>query len=201
MEDKCALQSTQFNQRKAEHQTAQVKMTEQKNAYLSCLPDKERGAFALAEAKTDIERVTAEARTIDTMSQFILKQLARETGNNASIGILSDLAKDTSAKLESEIEELKSSIRLERRRFLDAGPSNSTAVGGLYFTQEPDNRMIIIFLSCFCSFLLIAGLIVLYGFIPVYFITNASFGQRLISVVSFWVAALVLMYIGFFTFT
>jgi hypothetical protein len=148
-----------------------------------------------------MDRMAAEARTIDTMSQFILKQLGRETGTNKSIGVLSDLAKETSVKLETEIDELKSSIRLERRRFLDAGPSVSPAVGGLYFTQEPDNRIIIIFLACFGSFLLVSGLLLLYGYIPVDLYGNTTFEQRLTVVVSGWLAALLLTYVGFFTFT
>jgi hypothetical protein len=200
-DDKCVPFSVNLNQSTSELQTATEKVRESKRAYMTCLPEKERGAIALKDATPDVDRMKADARTIDTMSQFILKQLGRETGTMASIGVLSDLAKETSTKLESEIDQLKSSIRLERRRFLDASPSASTAVGGLYFTREPDNRLIIIFLSCFGTFLLLGGLIVLYGFIPVYFITNASFMQRLIMVVSTWVVALFLMYIGFFTFT
>lgn len=201
MGDTCATQSANFNNAKAGLQTATEKIRESKAAYLTCLPNTERGALITAEAKPDIDRMTAEAATLDTMSLFMLKQLGRETGTNASIGVLSELATETSAKLEAEIDELKSSIRLERRRFLDASPSASPAVGGLYFTQEPDNRAIIIFLACFCSFLLLVGLIVLYGFVPGYIVENSTFGQRLSVVVSGWVAALVLTYVGFFTFT
>lgn len=200
-DDKCGAFSVNLNQSTVDLQTATEKVRESKRAYMTCLPEKERGAIALKDAASDVNRMTADARTIDTMSQFILKQLGRETGTMASIGVLKDLATDTSAKLESEIDDLKSSIRLERRRFLDASPSASTAVAGLHFTQEPDNRLIIIFLSCFGSFLLLGGLIVLYGFVPVYFITNASFTQRLITVLSTWLFALFAMYIGFFTFT
>jgi len=200
----CKVNSVTFNQTKSDLQTAQEKVRESKGAYMSCLLDKDRGAYsaiALTEAKPDMDRMAAEARTIDTMSQFILKQLGRETGTNNSIGVLSALAKETSAKLETEIDELKSSIRLERRRFLDASPSVSPAVGGLYFTQEPDNRAIIIFLACFGSFLLVSGLLLLYGYIPVDLYGNTTFEQRLTVVVSGWIAALLLTYVGFFTFT
>jgi hypothetical protein len=200
----CKVNSVTFNQTKSDLQTAQEKVRESKNAYMSCLLDKDRGAYsaiAMTEAKPDMDRMAAEARTIDTMSQFILKQLGRESGTNNSIGVLSNLAKETSAKLETEIDELKSSIRLERRRFLDASPSVSPAVGGLYFTQEPDNRTIIIFRACFGSFLLVTGLLILYGAVPVDLYGNTTFGQRLTVVVSGWIAALLLTYVGFFTFT
>ena len=200
----CKVNSVTFNQTKSDLQTAQEKVRESKGAYMSCLLDKDRGAYsaiAMTEAKPDMDRMAAEARTIDTMSQFILKQLGRETGTNKSIGVLSDLAKETSAKLEAEIDELKSSIRLERRRFLDASPSVSPAIGGLYFTQEPDNRIIIIFLACFGSFLLVTGLLILYGAVPVDLYGNTTFGQRLTVVVSGWIAVLLLTYVGFFTFT
>lgn len=200
----CSVNSVTFNQTKSDLQTAQEKVRESKGAYMSCLLDKDKKAYsaiALTEAKPDMDRMTAEARTIDTMSQFILKQLGRETGTNKSISVLSDLAKETSVKLEAEIDELKSSIRLERRRFLDASPSASTAVGGLYFTQEPDNRAIIIFIACFESFLLVTGLLILYGLVPVDLYGNTTFAQRLTVVVSGWIVSLVLMYVGFFTFT
>jgi len=200
----CSVNSVTFNQTKSDLQTAQEKVRESKGAYMSCLLDKDKKAYSaidLTEAKPDMDRMAAEARTIDTMSQFILKQLGRETGTNKSLGVLSDLAKETSAKLESEIDELKSSIRLERRRFLDASPSVSPAVGGLYFTQEPDNHLIIIFIACFGSFLLIAGLLVIYGYIPVDPNGTTTFTQRLIVVGAFWLAAAYYTYIGFFTFT
>jgi len=200
----CKVNSVTFNQTKSDLQTAQEKVRESKGAYMSCLLDKDKKAYsaiAMTEAKPDMDRMTAEARTIDTMSQFMLKQLGRETGTNKSLGVLADLAKETSVKLESEIDDLKSSIRLERRRFLDASPSVSPAVGGLYFTQEPDNRAIIIFIACFGSFLLIAGLLVIYGYIPVDQFGNSTFTQRLIVVGAFWLAAVYYTYIGFFTFT
>jgi hypothetical protein len=200
----CKVNSVTFNQTKSDLQTAQEKVRESKGAYMSCLLDKDKKAYsaiAMVEAKPDMDRMTAEARTIDTMSQFMLKQLGRETGTNKSLGVLADLAKETSAKLESEIDDLKSSIRLERRRFLDASPSVSPAVGGLYFTQEPDNRAIIIFIACFGSFLLIAGLLVIYGYIPVDQFGNSTFTQRMIVVGAFWLAAVYYTYIGFFTFT
>jgi len=183
------------------NQTAQNKLRTVKSAYLSCLNAADRGDIITKDAAPEIERLTKEANTIDTMSSFILKQLRRESGANSSLSVLSDLAKETSDNLEKEIDELKSNIRTERRRFLDADPSASTAVAGLYFTQQPDNRMIIIFLSCFGSFLLIAGLLVMYGYIPLDIVANADFDQRLLVVVIFWVATLFLTYVGFFTFT
>ena len=194
--DECTSQKANYENAKNTIQTA-------KAAYYSCpaLTSEKRGKMMLDDAKSDMERIQAEANTVDTMSKFVLKQLARESGANESLGVLSDLATDTAGKLEKEIEEVKSSIRTERRRFLDADPSATTAVAGLWFTQQPDNQMLIIFLSCFGSFLLIAGLLVIYGYVPLDLVANAEFSQRFMVVGIFWLAALVITYVGFFTFT
>ena len=201
MTDACNVYTIALNSATTDETTAKEKKRAAKSSLLSCVPPNKRAEIVTADASPDITRLTNESLTVDTMSQFILKQLGRETGSNSSFEVLSDLATETSETLEKEIEELKSNIRTERRRFLDADPSAPTAVAGLYFTQEPDNNMIIIFLSCFGSFLLVAGLIVLYGYVPLDMVKNADFNMRLTIVGSSWVAALLLMYVGFITFT
>lgn len=144
-------------------------------------------------------RLDTEIEVLDKISTFLLKQLKRET--DSSNKHLEQVVTETSAKLESEIDTLKSQIRLERRRFLDANPSESTAVAGLYYTEEGDNRAIIIFLVCFGLFLLIGSMLFLYGLIPLAYDANTTFSQRLIVVAATWVVSLVAMYIGFFTLT
>lgn len=197
----CDAQMASFNNAKNVANAAKNTIDTTKATYYTCLDAGERGEKMMAEVGPDMARIQAEAETVDTMSKFILKQLARESGASNSLNVLSDLAVDTAATLEKEIEEMKSSIRKERRRFLDADPSATTAVAGLWFTQQPDNQMIIIFLSCFGSFLLIAGLLVIYGYIPFYLVENAEFSQRLMVVGIFWLATLFITYVGFFTFT
>ena len=199
----CDPQMSNYNQADADLATAKEKLRQAKSAYYSCpkLEASKKGAMVMADAKPEIDRIQKEAETVETMSQFILKQLGRETGANASLGILTDLASETADKLKAEIEEVKSTIRTERRRFLDSDPSVTTAVGGLWFTQQPDNQMIIIFLSCFGSFLLIAGLLVIYGYLPLDLVANADFNMRLVVVGVFWALSLFITYIGFFTFT
>lgn len=203
MTDDCVPQKAGLTQANTDLAAAKEKLRQAKSAYYSCpkLDASKKGTMMMADAKPEIERIQREAATVDTMSQFILKQLGRESGANASLDILTDLASETADKLKAEIEETKSSIRTERRRFLDSDPSATTAVGGLWFTQQPDNQMLIIFLSCFGSFLLIAGLLVIYGYLPLDLVANADFNMRLIVVGVFWLAALVITYIGFFTFT
>jgi len=192
-----------YNQANADLATAKEKLRQAKSTYYSCpkLDSSKKGSLMMADAGPEMERIQKEAATVDTMSQFILKQLGRESGANASLSILTDLASETTDKMKAEIEEVKSSIRTERRRFLDSDPSVTTAVGGLWFTQQPDNQMLIIFLSCFGSFLLIAGLLVIYGYLPLDLVASADFNMRLVVVGIFWVLSLFITYIGFFTFT
>jgi len=199
--DVCTAQKASYNNAVNGVKTAKNTIDTAKATYYACLAPGKRGEMMKAEVGSDMDRIQTEATTVDTMSKFILKQLARESGANASLNVLSDLATDTAGNLEKEIEEVKSSIRKERRRFLDADPSATTAVAGLWFTQQPDNQMIIIFLSCFGSFLLIAGLLVIYGYVPLDLVANAEFSQRLMVVGIFWLATLVITYVGFFTFT
>ena len=199
--DVCIAQKASFNNAKNGVKTATNTINTAKAAYYACLDPKKRGEMMKADVGSDMDRIQTEANTVDTMSKFILKQLARESGATNSLNVLSDLAIDTAGKLEKEIEEVKTSIRTERRRFLDADPSATTAVAGLWFTQQPDNQMIIVFISCFGAFLLVAGLLVIYGYIPIDLVANADFSQRLMVVGIFWLATLVITYVGFFTFT
>ena len=200
-QDKCVPQMANYNKFITEGNTIKEKIRDATSTYYACLDPTKRGEKMLAAAGPDMERIQLEADTVDTMSQFILKQLKRESGSNASLSILTDLASETADKMRAEIEEVKTSIRTERRRFLDADPSATTAIGGLWFTQQPDNQMIIIFLSCFGSFLLIAGLLVIYGYVPMNLVANADFNMRLMVVGIFWFLTLFITYIGFFTFT
>ena len=206
MADTCtpdALRSLEvgLEQATSDERNAKQKRDTANNAYLTCLPSNSRGAILAANAAPEIARIEREAQTIDTTSQFILQQLRREIGANTSMNVLTDLAEETSARLESEIEELKTNIRTERRRFMDADPSAPTSVAGLYFTQQPDNQMIIIFLICFGIFLLVSGLAVMYGFVTVGSLDNASMSMRYSVVMTYWVSAIVVTAIGFFTFT
>jgi len=201
MSDNCAAYKAGYNNANSTLNAAKNTINNTKAAYYACLDPSTRGSLIRAEVSSEMDRIQKEAGTVDMMSQFILKQLARESGASSSLRVLSDLAKETAGNLEKEIEEVKSSIRKERRRFLDADPSATTAIGGIWFTQQPDNRMIIVFLSCFGSFLLVAGLLVIYGYIPLDLVANAGFAQRLTVVGSFWLATLVITYVGFLTFT
>jgi hypothetical protein len=201
MTDTCKPLEISLNQANANERNAKQALDTANNAYLTCLPPNNRGGRLAAAAAPEIARLEREAQTIDTTSQFILQQLRRETGANTSMKVLTDLAQETSARLETEIEELKTNIRTERRRFMDSDPSAPTSVAGLYFTQQPDNQMIIIFLICFGIFLLVSGLAVMYGFVTVGYLDNASMSMRYSVVMTYWISAIVVTAIGFFTFT
>jgi hypothetical protein len=201
MTDTCKSLEIKLNQANSDAKNAKQTLDTANSSYLTCLPATNRGAALTAAAAPEIARLEREAQTIDTTSLFILQQLQRETGANTSMNVLTNLAEETSARLESEIEELKTNIRTERRRFMDSDPSASTSIAGLYFTQQPDNQMIIIFLLCFGIFLLVSGLAIMYGFVTVGYLNNASMSMRYSVVMTYWVSAVVVTVIGFFTFT
>ena len=169
--------------------------------YVSCLAPKDRENAAVAAIQSDIDRVLNEVGPIDYMNGFILAQLKREASADKTLGTLTDIATQENNKLLVEIEETKTAIRTERRKFLDSEPSVTTAVGGMYFTGQPDNQVLIAFLSCFGAFLLFAGVLVILNHVPLLYFQAMSQNDRLKFVVSTWVLVLVITYVGFYTFT
>jgi hypothetical protein len=168
-------------------------------AYLGALPVDQQASLRLAEAQAALDERGREAAQLTAMTQFLLTLQAREGS-----ATLNDLAATTDARIAeaaAEIDDLKSQIRRERRLFMDAGPSVSPAVGGLYFTRTPDNQVLIAFLSCFGAALLFVGLLVILGHIPLPYFEAMTFGERLKTVAIFWVAAVVIMWASFFVFT
>jgi hypothetical protein len=134
------------------------------------------------------------------MGDFILSQLKREIHTGNTLATLSTFATEEEAKIQKEIERLRSEIRTERRRFLDASPSATTAVGGFYYTGQPDNRVLIAFISCFGAFLLFAGLIVIMNKCPGYLFPMSG-EERLKIVGVAWLSAIVVTYAGFLILT
>jgi hypothetical protein len=139
---------------------------------------------------------------ITFMERFILKQLKREISGGETVTTLLESARREADSLRTGIDDLNVTIRKERRLFLDANPSVSPAVGGLYFTQEPDNQVLIAFVSCFGAFLLFTGVLVLMNHLPIPYIQDRlTTTNRIQLVIGSWILACILAYVGLYIFT
>lgn len=187
--------------KRVQHNSAQAAADQAKADYLSCLGPQQAGVAALGEAQPAINTISKEAETLRYVQNFVLKELARETSAEQTVASLRVAANDEEQHLREEIEEVKSEIRTERRRFLDASPSVTTAIAGVYYTAEPDNQVLIAFLSCFGAFLLFVGLMVIMDRVPWLSPLSQTSGERIKIVVAGWIATIVVTYIFFFTFT
>jgi hypothetical protein len=169
--------------------------------YLNCEGPAAVGENAMTEAQATIDGVVTKAVQLQEMNEMLLTQLQRELGAEQAIGSLTGVARGNVNDMQSEIDRLQSIIRTQRRRFLDADPSVTPAVAGMYFTKVPDNKVLIAFLVCYGAFLLFTSILILMNQVPLpYFMAMAS-GEKVKVVGLLWVVALVLGYVGFFMFT
>lgn len=192
----CDVQNAQKNSAKAALDVATT-------AYTQCLPLAERQNMAIETAKPALEKSLNEARQIEYMSSFLLKQLGRETDSDKTLGNIQQVAQESLDSMNKEVDELKANIRLERRIFLDSDPQKGTAIAGLYFTDAPDNQVLIAFLVTFGSFWLLLGGLILGGFIrgPGGYFEKLLVNERYSLVGGTWLGIAVLTYIGLYTFT
>jgi hypothetical protein len=148
------------------------------NDYLTCLGTEAVGAQAVADASGAATLYRGEAAQLTHMGDFILRQLQREKSGGA-LGEVADIAQAEIDRKQAEIDELKSEIRKERRRFLDAEPNTSPAVlGGLYFTQTPDNQVLLGFVAAFGAFLVFAAVAVALGRTPFAYLNATTESER-----------------------
>jgi hypothetical protein len=197
----CEAKKIQANSKQSLMTQATQDYNASKSDYMACLGPQEQGAEALEDAKSVMDKLAKEADTLTYIDNFILKQLGREVEAGSTLSTLADLATGESEKLREEIDQLKTDIRTERRRFLDASPSSSPAVAGLYFTSEPDNQVLLLFLTCFGAFLLFTSLLLMFNKIPIQAIQSLTDSERIILIAASWVLAIIMMYVGFFSFT
>jgi hypothetical protein len=167
----------------------------------TCMSAAEQGKTALTAVQAEFDSANKEAQQLAYMHQFLLGQLKQEADGQQTLGNLGQMVVAESANVQAQIDHLKGQIRTERRRFLDADPSAPTAVAGMYFTKEPDNQVLIAFLTCYGAFLLFMSLLVIQNVIPIMFFRNMSSADRIKFVVILWAVALVVGYIGFYMFT
>jgi hypothetical protein len=198
----CDLAQIKENSARSAMDLARKDFEEKRQARLTCQGPAAIGEAAMSDAQSDVDRLNAEGEQLRYMNEFLLRQLERDANSEGTYKALANIVGDETVKIEGEMDSVKSSIRTERRRFLDSDPSAPTAVAGLYFTKEPDNQALIAFIACYCAFLLFTGLVVLLRLVPqgTYF-SNLTQGESVKIVIAYWVVGLILAYAGFWLFT
>jgi hypothetical protein len=172
---------------------------EAKKRNFDCLPPSERTAELLNQAKPEMDRMEQEAASIQYMETFLHKQMSRELGTGTAQA--NTVVSDELERLRGEIDRLQTEIRTESRRFTDASPGPTAPIPGLPFTSQPDNQVLIAFLTTFGSFLLLAGLLVIMDLVPIDYVRKLTTSERYTIVGTGWVTSVVMMYVGFFSFT
>ena len=197
----CEVKRIQVNSSQQAMDLATQARDQARSDYLQCLGPAEVGQAALADAADEMERVRKESLELFQMNELVLQMLGREAQSTETVRDLYKYTGEEANNLQKEIDRLKASIRTEKRKFLDASPSTSPAVGGLYYTQTPDNKLLIAFLSCFGAFLVFVSIAVMANMIPVDYFLKLSSGERVKIVAAMWVLSLVAVYAGFYLFT
>ena len=201
--DQCEPKKIGINTAQSAMEQANAALATAKADYYSCVGPQEAGQAALADASGEMEEVQKQVDALQTIQNFVLRQMQREVNATETIEVLKETAAEEEARLQREIEEVKAEIRMEKRRFLDASPSTTTAVAGVYFTQQPDNQLLIAFLTCLVAFLLFVGILVILNKFPGLstLLRDTNTWERVKIVGGFWVICLLITYIYLFTFT
>lgn len=197
----CEVKRIQVNSAQQALDLATQGRDQARSDYLQCLGPADVGQAAVADAQGDIDRIRKESAELFHMNELVLQLLGRESQFSAAVGGLYKYTGDEATDLQKQIDDLKASIRTEKRKFLDSSPSVSPAVGGLYYTQTPDNKLLIAFLSCLGAFLLFASVALMMNMIPIYEVQKLSSDDRIKIVAAVWGIALVTTYAGFYLFT
>lgn len=203
----CEVKRIQVNSAQQALDLATQGRDQARSDYLACLGPQEQGSAAISDAQPIINRIKAESEELFKMNEVLLQMLGREAQAHATVADLASYTEEEATALRNQIEDLKSSIRTERRKFLDASPSVSPAVGGLYFTRTPDNQMLIAFLSCLGIFLAFVSALILLNLIPPtvgfgdFVFANMTGGERAKLVAALWIVALVVTWLAFYLFT
>jgi hypothetical protein len=192
----CDLGQTriQLNTTKAAYEVA-------KQEFEQCQPPEQRAASRMGVMKDALTKYETEAAQLYFMDEFLLGTLDKEAGNSDTIVNLGVIAERQMQAIQDEIDELKSEIRKERRRFLDSGPQKSPAVAGLYYTKVPDNQVLIGLLTCLGAFLLAISACILLGVVPIEYLKRQTSSERWITIGTLWITTIVITYIGLFIFT
>jgi hypothetical protein len=178
----------------------QISLNQATNDYQSCLDPAARAQARLDDESARLGRLLDEADALWRMDVTVLTVLERERlmGPNAK---MEGIVRDQATGVQDQIDEVKSQIRRERRLFLDASPSVSPAVGGVYFTRTPDNQVLILFIVGYCGFLAALSALILLGAVPIPYFEAFTMGDRIKTVGILWGAGLMLAFVGLFVFT
>jgi hypothetical protein len=197
------MDTASCNTQKIQMNSAKSALEQASSAYWSCLPPSEAGNVALDNAGPMLSSFTQQAEALETLQSFILKQLQREVDDAPTVSSLREAAQEEHERLQKEIDAVKAEIRVEKRKFLDANPSATTAVAGLYYTQQPDNQLLIAFITTFCLFLLSVGILIILNKVPglTELLSRTQLWERVRLVGMAWVLSLLVVYIYFFSFT
>ncbi len=193
--------SCDLNSKNAVLNSAKASVDTARAEYMNCVPVAQRSAKALEFVADQQAAYNSEKEQLNYMANFVLRQLEKEIGTDASFNSIRELATQSKETLHRQIDEIKADISKERRIFLDSDIQNSPAVGGLYFTKVPDNKILIAFLCCLGSLLLFGSLLLLLNHIPLEFALAMTMRERIQIVVGITVGTLFLVYISLYTFT
>lgn len=176
-----------------------ISLNQARSDFQSCLAPDARTQARLDDESSRLGRLEDEADSLWRIDVTMLTVLDREINGPTEevVGIIGGQA----ASVQSQIDDTKAQIRRERRLFLDASPSASPAVGGVYFTRTPDNQVLILFIVGFCGFLAAVSAMILLGVVPIPYFDAFTMGERVKTVGMLWGAGLLLAYVGLFVFT
>lgn len=197
----CEVKRIQMNSAAATFDQARQGRDQARQEYLSCLGPQAQGDAAEQDAGDTIRRLKAESEELFRMNETLLQMLNREAENQHTIRGVSEIAQEKAAEIQSEIDQLKTTIRTERRKFLDASPTKSPAVAGMYYTKTPDNQALIAFLIAFGAFLVLLSVLIVFNMIPVEYFLNMMENERFKLVGVIWAVSLIAGYAGFYLFT
>lgn len=190
----CDVENAKVNSAQSALQAAQT-------SYMQCLPVAQRPAAALSSVAAQDAIYSQEADQLAFMTNFLAQQKSLTSNTNGNLNTLTELAKNTSAQLNTEIDMIKTEISKEKRIFTDSDIQRSPAVGGLYFILVPDNQILIAFMTCMGAFLLFVSVLIMLNMIPVMYFEGLTYLNRIMLVAGMWVLALISTYIGLFAFT
>ncbi len=191
----------QMNTAQQTLEAAKASFDQTRTAYINSLQPEERSRMLLKEIEPVAERLDKEAKELAYINTFIMKQMGQGLGSSDTLASLNDMATGEIDSVKKEIDELKSQIRLERRRFLDAGPNVSPAVAGLYYTKVPDNQLLIALLSVMGILLAIISALIIMNHLPFAYFQAMTMSERVKLTGVIWIAGIVAVLVGLWTFT
>lgn len=177
----------------------QISLNQAQRDLESCLTPEARTQMRVDNESARLGRLQDEADALWKMDVTVLTVLERE--HLSGTAGASDIIHGQVTSVQTQIDDAKSQIRRERRLFLDASPSTSPAVGGVYFTRTPDNQLLILFILGYCGFLAVLSALLMVGAIPGEYIGAFTMADRAKTVAILWGAGLLLAYLVLFVFT